>query len=116
MGLPLETKNTQNHENRRLGLSESLHMQNCSLRGCIRPRPHPSAGLSGIRFSITRMGSVTFKIVSRKHYIEELRMLYAYSVPICVVSNCFSREELQKKKKKKKKKKKQQQKHTQNLK
>ena len=24
--LPLETKNTQNHENRRLGLIESLHM------------------------------------------------------------------------------------------
>ena len=36
-GLPLETKNTQNHENRRLGLIESLHMQHCSLRGCIRP-------------------------------------------------------------------------------
>ena len=47
-GLPLETKNTRNHENRRLGLIESLHMQHCSLRGCIRP---PSAGLSGIRFS-----------------------------------------------------------------
>ena len=30
-------KNTQNHENRRLGLIESLHMQHCSLRGCIRP-------------------------------------------------------------------------------
>ena len=44
-GLPLETKNTQNHENRRLGLIESLHMQHCSMRGCIRP---PSAGLSGI--------------------------------------------------------------------
>ena len=26
-GLPLETKNTQNHENRRLGSIESLHMQ-----------------------------------------------------------------------------------------
>ena len=36
-GLPLETKNTQNHENQRLGLIESLHMQHCSLRGCIRP-------------------------------------------------------------------------------
>ena len=35
--LPLETKNTQNHENRRLGLTESLHMQHYSLRGCIRP-------------------------------------------------------------------------------
>ena len=35
--LPLETKNTQNLENRRLGLIESLHMQHCSLRGCIRP-------------------------------------------------------------------------------
>ena len=29
-GLPLETKNTQNHENRRLGLTESLHIQHCS--------------------------------------------------------------------------------------
>ena len=37
-GLPLETKNTQNHENRRPGLIESSHMQHCSLRGCIRPR------------------------------------------------------------------------------
>ena len=35
--LPLETKNTQNYENRRFGLIESLHMQPCSLRGCIRP-------------------------------------------------------------------------------
>ena len=33
-GLPLETKNTQDYENRRLGLIESLHMQHCSLRGC----------------------------------------------------------------------------------
>ena len=47
-GLPLETKNTQNQENRRLGLIEPLHMQHYSLRGCIRP---PSAGLSGIQFS-----------------------------------------------------------------
>ena len=39
----METKNTQNHENRRLGLIESLHMQHCRLP--------PSAGLSGIRFS-----------------------------------------------------------------
>ena len=36
-GLPLETKNTQNDENRRLGLIESHHMQLCSLRGCICP-------------------------------------------------------------------------------
>ena len=35
-GLPLEPKNTQNHESRRFGLIESLHMQHCSLRGCIR--------------------------------------------------------------------------------
>ena len=34
-GLPLETKNTQNHENWRLCLIESLHMQHCSLRGYI---------------------------------------------------------------------------------
>ena len=30
-GLLLETKNTQNHENRRLGLIESLYMQHCRL-------------------------------------------------------------------------------------
>ena len=35
-GLPLETKITQNNENLRFGLIESLHMQYCSLRGCIR--------------------------------------------------------------------------------
>ena len=29
------------HTNRKLGLIESLHMQNCSLRGCIPPIPHP---------------------------------------------------------------------------
>ena len=64
-GFPLETKNTQNHEIRRLGLIESLHTQHCSLWGCIlHPYPHPpppprpsppplpppSAGWSGIRF------------------------------------------------------------------
>ena len=32
----METETTQNHENRRLGLIESLHMQHCSLRGCKR--------------------------------------------------------------------------------
>ena len=47
-GLPLETKNTHNHENRRLGLIESLHMQHCSLQICIRSS---SADLSGIWFS-----------------------------------------------------------------
>ena len=31
-----------NHENRRLGFIESLHMQHCSLRGCIRTPPAPS--------------------------------------------------------------------------
>ena len=36
-GLPLEKKNTQNHEYRRLGLIESFQMQHCSMRGCIRP-------------------------------------------------------------------------------
>ena len=36
-GQPLETEDTQNHENRGLRLIESLHMQHCSLRGCIRP-------------------------------------------------------------------------------
>ena len=35
--LPLETKNTQNHENQTLDLIESLHMQHCSVRGRIRP-------------------------------------------------------------------------------
>ena len=38
--LPSETKNRQKHENRRPAVIESLHMQHCSLRGCIR-RPHP---------------------------------------------------------------------------
>ena len=32
--LPLETKNTQNYKNQRLGLIESLHMLNGSLWGC----------------------------------------------------------------------------------
>ena len=36
-GLPLETKNTQYHESRRLGLTESFHVQHCNLRGYIRP-------------------------------------------------------------------------------
>ena len=36
-GLPLETKNAHNHENRRLGLIESLHMQLSNLRGWICP-------------------------------------------------------------------------------
>ena len=42
-GLPLETKNKQNHENRRLGLIESLLMQHCNLRSCIRPLAPPLA-------------------------------------------------------------------------
>ena len=44
-GLPLEIKNTQYHENRRLGSTESLHMQHCSLQ------TPSSAGLNRIRFS-----------------------------------------------------------------
>ena len=47
-GLSLETKNTQNYENRRLGLIESLQMQHCGLRGCISP-PRGSAPLN-LRF------------------------------------------------------------------
>ena len=35
-GLPWKQR-TQNHEYRRLGLSESLYIQYCSFRGCIRP-------------------------------------------------------------------------------
>ena len=31
-GLPLETRNTYNQENRRLGLIESPYMHHCSLR------------------------------------------------------------------------------------
>ena len=34
--LPLETKKTQNHENRRLCLIECLHINHCSLQGSIR--------------------------------------------------------------------------------
>ena len=57
-GLPLEIENTQNHENRRLGLIESLHMQRCSPPPPPPPPPHDThnfppnyRGLSGIRFS-----------------------------------------------------------------
>ena len=42
------------HTLTKLGLIESLHMQRCSLRGCIRLNPTPtpfSVDLSGIRFS-----------------------------------------------------------------
>ena len=67
-GLPLEKKNTQNHENRRLGLIESLHMQHCSLRGCIRPLA-PLKRYSNFR--ITTMGSMTPKEIKYKlHYYD----------------------------------------------
>ena len=61
--LPLETKNTQIHENRRIGLIVSLHMQHCNLRGCIRP--HRSAGLSGIRFSNHSRNTALKRLVKR---------------------------------------------------
>ena len=51
-GLPLETKNTQNHENRRLGLIEKLHLQHCSLRGYIRPLALTTAQLRTARYSV----------------------------------------------------------------
>ena len=35
--LPLETKNTQNHENRRLGLIESLHMHTVVCKAVYAP-------------------------------------------------------------------------------
>ena len=35
--LPLETKNTQKNENRRLGFIKSLHIQHFSLRGFVCP-------------------------------------------------------------------------------
>ena len=46
--MPLETKNTQNNENSKLGF-KNLHIQLCILRGC--KRPLISTGLSCIRFS-----------------------------------------------------------------
>ena len=32
-------KNIQKHKNRKLGLTEALHMQHCSLQGCKRSLP-----------------------------------------------------------------------------
>ena len=46
-GLPLETKNTQNHENHRLDLIE-LFIRNTVV---CEAAPAPSAGLGGIRLS-----------------------------------------------------------------
>ena len=68
-GLPLEPKNIQNHENQRLSLIESLHMQHCSLRGCIRPL-HPKRRLKQyLIFKIMRTGSViTNEIKYNLHY------------------------------------------------
>ena len=37
MRMLMETKNTQKNEDRRLGGIKSLHIQQSSLRGCIRP-------------------------------------------------------------------------------
>ena len=75
--MPLERKNTQNHENRRLCLIESLHMQHCSLRGCIRPTHHlhPSAGFSGRYsiFKITRMGSMIQKEIKYNLHYHDVR-------------------------------------------
>ena len=62
--LPLETKNTQNHENRRLGLTESLHMQHCNLRSCIRPLVPKRYSI----FKITGVGSIIPKEI--KYYLH----------------------------------------------
>ena len=35
--MPLESKYKQKNENRRFGFIKSLYMQQCSMRGCIRP-------------------------------------------------------------------------------
>ena len=59
-GLPLETKSTQNHENWRLGLVESLHMQHCSLRGYSI-------------FKITRMGSMIPREIKYNLHYDDVR-------------------------------------------
>ena len=45
--MPFETKNTQNHENRRLGISSFFIYNTVVCEAAYAP----SAGLSGIRFS-----------------------------------------------------------------
>ena len=78
-GLSSETKHTQNHENRRLGLIESLHMQHCSLRGCIRPPlpPPPTAPLRRLKrysiFKITRMGSMIPKEIKYNLHYDDVQ-------------------------------------------
>ena len=70
-GLPLETKNTQNYENQRLCLTESLHNQHCSLRGCIRP-PYRQLKWYSI-FKIIRMSSMIPKEIKYNlHYGDVL--------------------------------------------
>ena len=76
--LPLETKNTQNHENRRLGLIESFNMQHCNLRGYIRPSPPPTPPPQRrlklyLIFKITRMGSMTPKEVKYNLHYGDVR-------------------------------------------
>ena len=66
----METKNTQSHENRRLSLIESLHMQHYCLRGCIRP---PSAGLTGIRNHSYAVTNLTFGLHLTEYFCRQGR-------------------------------------------
>ena len=65
--LLLETKNTQNHENGRLGLIESPPIQHCSLRGCIRRLKRYSI------FKITRMCSMVPKEIRYNLHHDNVR-------------------------------------------
>ena len=71
-GLPLGIKKAQNHENRRLGLIESLHMQHGSLRSCRRPIAPAKAVFD---FKIARIGSMIQKEIKYNlHYIMMYEM------------------------------------------
>ena len=73
--LPLETKNKNKNENRRLGFIKSLHIQRiqrCSLQGSIRPKSITSKSLNdGCR------GCTTKSVLTKKNqfslYIETLK-------------------------------------------
>ena len=72
--IPKEIKYNLHYDDeiRRLGLMESLHMQHCGLRGCIRTAPpshthtHPSTGLS-------RMGSMAPKEIKYNLHHDDVR-------------------------------------------
>ena len=73
--MPLEKKNTQNDEKRRLGLIESLNMQHC-MRGCIRTAP-PNTTQRRLKrysiFKITGMGSIIQKEIKYNLHYDDVR-------------------------------------------